>query len=85
MPHFTYKLSAFQVSPTKKNPWLSYACRPVTMTLVECDKFVRHPVKLTAPILFECGADGIVEADQKFLAATEINPSRRPDIGCSIT
>lgn len=55
------------------------------MTLVESNRMIRHAVKLTAPILFECAADGILDADEKFQKATGINPAKRPDIGCSIT
>ncbi len=42
------------------------------------------PVKVRVPVLvFECDADGILEADAKLLAKTGIVASKEPEIGCS--
>lgn len=81
---FIYKLNVFKVFPTKKNPYLHHACRLVTMTLLETDRMIRHAVEYTAPILFECEAESINEADARLEAATQIVAQKRPDIGCCV-
>lgn len=82
---FRYLLNAHQCPPTRKNPFLHYGCKPVVGWLIETRKLVRCAVTLTAPILFQCQAGSIAEADQKFITRTQINPAKRPDIGCTVS
>ena len=35
-------------------------------------------------LIFECTANGILEADKLYEQATGNNPSKQPDVGCSI-
>ena len=89
MKTFTYKLNGLdslvpKPIPSNEYPFNNWGCKPVHGILVESDKLVKAYVHWSAPILFETEAVDILDADSQFLKSSGINPSKRPDIGCSI-
>lgn len=59
--------------------------RIVTGILIEPDKIVAVAPHYTAPIIFECHAEDITQADRMMEAVIQINPVKRPDISCTLS